>query len=59
MGGANPGLMVLGSIRKQSEQTKRNMPVSNSISISSCLQVSTLFEFLPKLPLMMDYDVEA
>jgi hypothetical protein len=29
VGGANPGLVVLGSIRKQAEQAKGSKPVSN------------------------------
>ena len=49
MGGAIPGLVVLGSIRKQAEQAVRYKPVSSARGgpcISSCRQVSVLLEFL-------------
>ena len=55
MGGAFPGLVVLGSIRKQAEQAMRSKPIS---SISSCFQVTGLLEFLSRLPPVMDYDLE-
>ena len=49
MGGAIPGLVVLGSLRKQAEQAMRSKPVSSTppwhgLRISSCLQVSALLE---------------
>lgn len=56
MGGAVPGLMALSSIRKQNEQTSKQL--SSMASVSSCLQLPSLFEFLPYLPLMMDYDAD-
>ena len=43
VGGAIPGLVVLGSIRKQAEKARGNKPVSSippcvsSSSVSSCL----------------------
>jgi hypothetical protein len=52
MGGAIPGLVVLGSIRKQAEQARGSKPVSSTpsmasaLSLSSCLQVPVLCEFL-------------
>jgi len=39
MGGAVPGLVVVGSIRKQAEQARGSKPVSNilhGLCISSC-----------------------
>jgi hypothetical protein len=50
MGGAIPGLVVLGSVRKQAERAMGSKPVSillHGFSISSCRQVPALsFEFL-------------
>jgi hypothetical protein len=49
MAGAIPGLVVLGSIRKQAEQAMGGKAVSSipgSYCIGSCLQVPALFEFL-------------
>jgi len=51
----------LGSIRKQAEQVMGSEPVSSTLHglcISSCLQVSALFEFLPWLPLVVNSNVE-
>ena len=45
MGGAIPGLVVLGPIRKQAEQAMGSKPVSSTLHglcISSCLQVPAL-----------------
>jgi hypothetical protein len=50
MGGATTGLVVLGPIRKQAEQATRRKSISSllhGLSISSCLQVPALLEFLP------------
>lgn len=41
MGTVTSGLVVLGSIRKQTVKTRGNEP-----AISSCLQVPALLEFL-------------
>jgi hypothetical protein len=49
LGGAIPGLVVLGSVRKQAEQAMGSKPVSSTLHglcISSCLQVPVLYEFL-------------
>jgi hypothetical protein len=49
VGGAIPGQVVLGSIRKQAEQAMGNKPVSSTLHglcISSCLQVPALTECL-------------
>jgi hypothetical protein len=57
VGGAIPGLVVLGSIRKQAEQAMESKPVSSTLHglcISSCLQVAALLEFPPSLVLMMN-----
>ena len=48
--GAIPGLVVLGSIRKQAEQAMRSGP--------GCLQVPVLLELLSRL-LSMNCDSEA
>jgi hypothetical protein len=55
VGGAIPGLVTLGSIRKKAEQAMR----SNGLCISSCLQVLALLGFLSWLPLVMNSDIEA
>lgn len=47
-----PGLVVVGSIRKLVDEAS-----NRGLYISSCLSVSTLFEFLPSLLLMMDCGV--
>jgi hypothetical protein len=55
--GAIPGLVVLGSTRKQAKQgigSKRES--SHGLCISSCFQVPTQFEFLSLLPSMVDCD---
>ena len=49
VGGAMPGLLVLGSIRKQTEQAREASPSAAPIygfCISSCLQVPALLELL-------------
>jgi hypothetical protein len=57
--GAIPGLVVLGSLRKQLKQARESKPVSNIPPWhSSCLQVPTLCEFLSLLPLVMSSNVE-
>ena len=48
--GATPGLVVLGSIRKQAEKAMGNKPVSSTLHglcIGSCLQAPALLELLP------------
>jgi hypothetical protein len=35
MGGVIPGLVVLGSIRKQAEQARKSKPVSSNVAASS------------------------
>jgi hypothetical protein len=48
MGGATPGLIVLGSIRKQAVQATGSKPVSSTLRglcIRPCLQVCTLHAF--------------
>ena len=61
MDGTTLGLVVLGSIRKQSEQAMGSKPVS-SISPWPLHQLlppgPALFELLSWLSLMMDYNVE-
>ena len=55
MGGAIPGLVVLGSIRKPAEQAMRNKPVSSilhGLRIDSCLQDPALSA------LMMNFSME-
>jgi hypothetical protein len=61
VGGATPGLLVLGTIRKQAEQAMR----SNSINCirswtlhQLLLQVSVLFQFLYWLSLKMGYNAD-
>jgi hypothetical protein len=62
MGGAIPGLLVHVSIRKQAEQARASKPVSSTplwpLYISSCLQVSVLFEFLSWQPSVMKNNTE-
>jgi hypothetical protein len=53
-----PGQVILGCIKKQAEQAMRSKQVS-SISLWLLLQFLPLVsspEFLPWLPLMMDYE---
>lgn len=55
-----PGLVVLGDIKRQAEQTTRGKPVSSApmaSAISSCLQVPTLLEFRLRLSSATDYDL--
>jgi hypothetical protein len=57
MGGAIPRLVVLGSIRKQAKQAMGSRSIRSplrGLCISSCLHVSTLFEFLSWLPLAIE-----
>jgi hypothetical protein len=63
VGGIIPGpLVLLGSIRKQNEKAMGSKPVSDAplhgLCISSCLQVSALFEFLSWVLSMISYNVE-
>jgi hypothetical protein len=59
VGGAIPGLVVLGSIRKQAEQARRSKPVS-SIPPWPLHQplLPDLLEFQSRLPLVMNSSVE-
>jgi hypothetical protein len=45
VGGAIPGLVALGSVRKQTEQANISSTL-HGLCISSCLQVPALLEFL-------------
>ena len=56
VGGATPGLVVLGSIRKQAEQASKQH--LHGLYISCCLQVPALCESLPSLLLMMNCYME-
>ena len=61
MGGATPEVVVMGSIRKETDQAVESKPVSSilhGLCISACLQIPALLEFLSWLPLEIDYDVE-
>lgn len=66
MVGAIPGLVVLGSIGKQTEQAMVSKSVSSTTSyflhyflpIDSCLLVPSLFEFLCWVSLMTEYSGE-
>jgi len=61
VGGAIPGPVVLGSIRRHVEQARASKSVSSTLHgllFSSCLQVPALFEFLSWLPPMMSYNLE-
>ena len=52
VGGAIPGLVVLGSIRKQAEQAMRSKPVSSThhgLRSSFCLQVLAPLSSFPDL----------
>ena len=59
VGGTISGLVVLGSIKKQAEQTRGGKPVS---SIPPWplhqLQLSALLELQSRLPLVMNISVE-
>ena len=61
VGGAIPGLVVLGSIRMQAERamgsTKQTVSL-HGLCISSSLQIPALSEFLSWLPSMMDYGLK-
>jgi len=59
VGGTTPGLVVLGSIRKQTEQARGSKPVSNiPLRPLHQLQLPDLFEFQSWLPLVMNSNVE-
>ena len=52
VGGSIPGLVVVGSLRKQTEQAikrKSEISILQGFSISSYLQDPALCEFLPDL----------
>ena len=59
VGGAIPGLVVLGSIRYQAKQARGNKPISNipPWSLHQPL-LPDLFEFQSCLPLVMNSNVE-
>ena len=49
VGGASPGTVALGAVRKQAEQGMGSKPVSSALPWPlrcSCLQDPALFEFL-------------
>ena len=50
MGGAIPGLVGPGSIKKESRLSKPVSNITHGLCISSCLQDSAWVEFLPWLP---------
>jgi hypothetical protein len=57
--GAIPGLVVLGSIRKQIEQARRSKPVSSILPWPlHQLLVPDLLEFQSWLPLVMNSSME-
>jgi hypothetical protein len=62
MGSANPLLVVLSSIRKQTEQAMERKLVKaaplHDLCISSCLPVPVLSEFLSWQSSMMSSDVD-
>ncbi len=59
MGGAIPGLVVLGSIRKQAEQARESKPVSKIPPWPlHQLLLPDLLEFQSLLPLLMHSSVE-
>jgi hypothetical protein len=59
VGGAIPGLVVLGSIRKQAEQARGSKPVSNIPPRPlHQLLLPDLLEFQSWLPLVMNSNVE-
>lgn len=57
MGGVTSGLVVLGSIRKQDEHAMKNKPKSSTLRWH-LHPVLVLFEFLPWLSSVIDYNVE-
>ena len=58
VGGAIPGLVVLGSIREQAEQAKGSKPVSNTPSWPLYqLLLPDLLKFQSCLPLVMNSSV--
>lgn len=54
MGGDVSELVVLAFVRKQAEQAIWNKPVSTFFLVVS---TSSCFDFLPWLPLMVDYNL--
>ena len=59
MGGAIPGLVVLGPVREQVEQGRGSKPVSNICPLPlHQLLLSVLLEFQSWLPLVMKSNVE-
>jgi hypothetical protein len=57
--GAIPGLVVLGSIRKQAEQARGSKPVSNILPwLLHQLLLPDLLEFQPRLPLVTNSNME-
>jgi hypothetical protein len=59
VGGAIPGMVVLGSIRKQAEQARGNKPVSNIPPWPlHQLLLPDLLEFQSSLPSVMNGNVE-
>ena len=59
VGGAIPGLVVLGSIREQAEQARGSKPVKNIPPWPlHQLLLPDLLEFQSRLPLVMNSDVE-
>jgi hypothetical protein len=55
--GTNPGLVVLGSIRKQAGQVREQAAPFQNL-YSSCLQALALSEFLSRLPSMIKSDMK-
>jgi hypothetical protein len=59
VGGAIPGLVVLGSIREQAEQARGSKPVMNIPPwLLHQLLLPDLLEFQSRLPLVMNSNVE-
>ena len=59
VGGTIPGLLVLGSLRKQIEQVRVNKPISSTLHglcISSCLQVPALSKLDKPFPPNLLFD---
>lgn len=58
VGGANPGEVVLGCIRKHPEQSMRSKAVGSvpPQPLPQPLLPDSLLEFLPRLPFMTDRD---
>jgi hypothetical protein len=61
IGSIIPGLVALGSIRKQARnpwEASQLAALLHGLCISSCLKVSDLFGFLFWIPSLIDYNVE-